>query len=194
MPLLLSPVTFVLDLPLMALFWGYNVLLLGLDRLGRRKLALDPFPEDLSLGLRPVGALAALGFWAFCAETVPFLILSLRALEDFILGLVFFVAGVILFFLSLTRIHRQMVAAKQHYVERARKLYAEAFEPVKMEPTLATLQSQAPLLSAAEAFEKRTAAIQEWPFDERVNSRVVAIVTAAVVAIITRILLRYMGI
>ena len=36
--------------------------LLGLDRLGQERLSLDPFPQDTSLGLAPVGSLAFTGF------------------------------------------------------------------------------------------------------------------------------------
>jgi hypothetical protein len=61
------------------------------------------------------------------------------------------VAGVALFFLSLRRLNRQMMAVKQRELERARNLCSQAYQPVREEPTLEMLQRQAGLLSAAEA-------------------------------------------
>src|SRR4029078_13639273 len=38
-------------LPVMTFVWTYVRLLIGLDQLGRARLALEPFPQDRSLGL-----------------------------------------------------------------------------------------------------------------------------------------------
>lgn len=180
-------------LPMMTLFWVYLSLLLGLDRLGRRRMNLGPFPEDCSLGLGPVGALAFSAFLTFCAGTVPFLLVSLRDRFDLTVGLAFFVAGVGAFFLSMWRLHRQMVETKGEHLVRARALYGEAYEPLRPETTLEALQARTPLVSAAEAFEKRVLAIQEWPFDDRTMARIVGISTGVVTAIIARFVLRAFG-
>ncbi len=192
--LIMLPMSIVVNLPIMTVFWVYVMLLVGLDRLGRRKLRLEPFPQDPSLGLRPVGSLAANGFWVFCAGTVPFLFVAVRSRLDLVVGLTIFLAGVFIFFLSMARLHRQMVAAKQQHLDWARHLYVEAFGPVRPAGTLDALRAQAPLLSAAEALEKRALAIQEWPFDERTNSRIAAVVTGVTIGAISRLVLRSLGI
>jgi hypothetical protein len=53
--LLWSPVSLLINLPLLTAVWVYLALLLGLNRLGRRTLSLTAFPEDLSLGVGEVG-------------------------------------------------------------------------------------------------------------------------------------------
>lgn len=175
------------------MFWYGLALLTGLDRLGRLPLRLDRFPDDPSLGLRPVGALAAMALWIFAAVTVPYLLVSIDSRVDLTIGLVIFLAGIGLFFLSMARLHRQMAAAKQRYVASARALYAEAFEPVKNSWTLTALAERAPLLGAAKALEDRALAIQEWPFDERTNSRIVILISGVTVAAITRLVLHSLG-
>jgi hypothetical protein len=70
------PVTLLVNLPLLTAVWVYLVLLLGLDRLGRRTLSLTAFPEDLSLGLGEVGRLAFTAFWAYAAGFAPVLLVN----------------------------------------------------------------------------------------------------------------------
>ncbi|HEV8353526.1 MAG TPA: hypothetical protein VGR24_04950 [bacterium] len=183
----------IINLPLMTLFWGYLALLVGLDRLGRRPLRLDRFPDDPSLGLRPVGALASTTLWIFAALTVPFLLVNIDSRLDLAVGLVFFLAGIGLFFLSMARLHRQMAAAKQRYLASTRALYAEAFAPVKASWSLQSLAERVPLLGAAKALEDRALAIQEWPFDERTNSRIVILISGVTVAAISRFVLAALG-
>ncbi|HWG85267.1 MAG TPA: hypothetical protein VNT60_07310, partial [Deinococcales bacterium] len=59
------PVVFAVDLALFNALWVYLTVVVGLDHIGRGRLELDPFPEDRSLGLRPVGALAVSSLRAF---------------------------------------------------------------------------------------------------------------------------------
>lgn len=192
-PLVFLPYLVFPVIPLMTLFWVYLMLLVGLDAAGRREMKLGPFPEDCSLGLAPVGALAFKGFLIFCAATVPFMLVNLRSRFDLALGLAFFVAGVAVFFLSMWRLHGQMVEAKRRHLAWARGLYAEAYEPVRASGTLETIRERAPLVSAAEALEKRAGAIQEWPIDERTITRIVAITMSVVTAVISRMVLRSLG-
>jgi hypothetical protein len=106
-----------------------------------------------------------------------------------VLGLLVLLIGVALFFLSLRRLNRQMVAVKQREIAWAQHLYAQAFEPLREAGTLEALQRQSSQLSAAEALEKRAERIQEWPFDESTFTRVVTISSTVVAAIIARVLL-----
>jgi multisubunit Na+/H+ antiporter MnhC subunit len=169
--------------------WVYLNLQIGLNRFGRFPLSLQTYPEDRSLGLRPIGRLAFTGFWTFIV-LVSSLVLSAAANQlGLIIGLLILSVGVALFFLSLRRLNRQMVAAKQREVTRAQHLYAEAFEPVREAGTLEALLGQSGALSAAEALEKRAERIQEWPFDEATFARVVTISSTVVAAIVARVLL-----
>lgn len=103
-------------------------------------------------------------------------------------------AGVASIFLSLRRLNRQMVAAKQRAVASARHLYAQTLEPVRQERTLQALRCQPASLSAAEALEKRAKRIRKWPFDEGTFARVVTISSTAFAAILVRVLLAPFGI
>ncbi|HET6948572.1 MAG TPA: hypothetical protein VFJ45_12250 [bacterium] len=97
------------------------------------------------------------------------------------------------FFLSMWRLHRQLLEAKRRHLAWARRLYTEAYEPVRENVTLEAIRERAPLVSAAEALEKRAGLIQEWPFDDRTMTRIVAISTGVVTAIISRMVLRSVG-
>jgi hypothetical protein len=183
-----------IGLAMWTFFWAYLKLQIGLHRLGRRPLSLEPYPGDRSLGLRPVGRLAFTGFWTFVAALAPLLVATGPDRFGLSVGLLVLLGGVAAFFLSLRRLNRQMVAAKERELTWVRYLYAQAFRPVREAGTLEALQHQASLLSAAEALEKRAERIQEWPFDEGMFTRVVAISSTVVAAILARLLLAPFGI
>lgn len=183
------PINFVIELPLLTFFWAYASVLVGLNRLGRHRLRLDATPGDRTLGLRPVGRLAFTGFWIFSVGFAPILIVTATSTPTLVLNLVFFLIGFALFLLSLNRLHQQMVEAKRTHMELARQLYADAYAPLVRSPRVRTLQAQTPLLTAAESLEKRSAGIQEWPFDEVLTGRIAIIVTSVVATVIARIIL-----
>ena len=187
------PISFVIELPLLTFFWTYASLLVGLNRLGRHKLRLDDTPGDRTLGLRPVGHLAFSGFWIFSVGFAPILILTATSTPTLVLNLVFFLIGFALFVLSLNRLHQQLVEAKRTHLELARQLYAEAYAPLVRSPNVRTLQAQTSLLSAAESLEKRSAGIQEWPFDEVLPGRIAIIVSTVVATVMARIILDAIG-
>jgi hypothetical protein len=188
------PLDFIFELPLMTFFWVYAALLIGMNRLGRQRLLLNPTPGDRTLGLRPIGHLAFTGFWIFSLGFAPILIVSATSTPTLVLNLAFFLLGFGLFLLSLNRLHLQMAAAKRKHLDLARALYAEAYAPLARSPNVRTLRSQTDLLSAADALEKRNASIQEWPFDEILTGRIAIIVTSVVATVIARILLEALGI
>ena len=173
-------------LPIMTFVWTYLQLLLGLDRLGRARLTLDLFPQDRSLGLGPVGAVAFNGFLIVWAIVIPILIgnqnLPTLAVSVGIVGIL-----VALFFLSMWRLHRQMSAAKARYIAQTRDLFAQAYEPVRRSNSLDALQAQAPLLGPGQALEERAERILEWPIDEGMTARIAIILTG----ITTGLLLRF---
>jgi hypothetical protein len=183
----------IIGIPLGTAIWVYLILQVGLNRLGRGQLTLQGYRGDRSLGLRPVGKLAFTGFWMLLGSVGPLVITNFSDLPGVVVGIGVLVAGVGLFFLSLRRLNRQMVAVKQRELDKARDLYRHAYEPVRDDPTLEVLQRQAGLLGAAEAMEKRAEHIQEWPFDEATFARVVTIASSVAAVIISSLILDPVG-
>jgi len=194
--LLWSPVSFLVNLPLLTAVWVYLALLLGLNRLGRRTLSLTAFPEDLSLGLGEVGRLAFTAFWIYGAGFAPVLLINLAYPLRLLLSLGLFLLGVLVFFGCLDGLHRQLLTARRHYLELAGQLYAHAYEPMRS-GSLAALAGQAQPLQAAEVIQRRAEAIQQWPFQQRQLAQIAAIVgtmvTFVVTGIITRLILVRFG-
>jgi hypothetical protein len=183
----------VLGIPLWTVAWVYVTLQLGLNRLGRGHLTLEAYRGDRSLGLRPVGRLAFTGFWMLFGSVGPLVVTGFTDLPGVFLGIAVLAAGLGLFFLSLRRVNRQMVAVKQRELQLALDLYMQAYRPVRDQPSLEMLQRQAGLLKAAEDLEKRAERIMEWPFDEPTFARVVTIASSVTAAIIARLILGPIG-
>jgi hypothetical protein len=83
-----------------------------------------------------------------------------------------------------------MAEAKRSHMELARQLYADAYAPLVRSPSVRTLRAQTSLLGAAESLERRSAGIQEWPFDEVLPGRIAIIVSTVVATVIARIIPR----
>lgn len=181
----------VVGVALWSYLFTYVALQRGLDRLGRERLR--PAPLDPTLGLKPLGDAAFMGLWILLLWLVPILLTGLPDVVGVVLGLTLVAAGVAVFFLSLWRLHRQMVAFKRGELEVARDLYQEAYEPVRAAKTLAALDDQRNLLGAADSLEKRASAIHEWPIDEATWARVITIATSVTAVILARLILAPVG-
>jgi len=190
------PVSVLVNLPLLTAVWVYLALLLGLNRLGRRTLSLTAFPQDLSLGLGEVGRLAFTAFWIYGAGFAPVLVVNFANPLGLLLILGLFLLGVLVFFACQQGLHRQLVAARRHYLEWAGQLYARAYEPIRS-GSLAALGEQAQALQAAEVIHRRAEAIQQWPFQQRrlvqIAGIVGTVVTFVMTGIITRLILIRLG-
>lgn len=173
--------------------WTYASLLLGLNRLGRERLIPDPVHVDPGLGLQPLGGIASTGLWILLAWLVPVLLTGLPDIVGAVIGMLVLVAVLATFFLSLLRLHWQMVAVKASELAIARELYAQAYEPVHEARTLDALEQQRGLLAAADALEKRASAIHEWPFTERTPTLVLTIATSVIAMTIGRLILDPFG-
>jgi hypothetical protein len=184
---------FLLGIALWTFLWTYASLHLGLDRLGRGRLPSDAGRVDPSLGLRPLGGLAFMGLWMLLAWLVPVLLTSLPDVVGVAIGVVVLSCALATFFLSLLRLHRQMVDVKARELAIARELYAQAYEPVRTAQTLEALERQHRLLGAADALEKRAHAIHEWPIDEGTLARVITIATSVVAITVARLILDPLG-
>lgn len=184
---------FVLGIAFWSFLWTYASLQLGLDRLGRERLRPESVRVDPGLGLRPLGDVAFMGLWMLLAWLVPLLLTGLPDLVGVAIGALVLGGGLAAFFLSLVRLHRQMVEVKAGEVAIARDLYAQAYAPVRAAPTLETLERQQRLLAAADGLEKRAHAIHDWPLDEGTLARVLTIATSVVAVTIARLILDPFG-
>jgi hypothetical protein len=124
---------------------------------------------------------------------VPVVLTGLPDVPGFVIGMVVLAGGLAAFFLSLARLHKQMKTVKEGELAAARALYTEAFEPMRVAPSLDTLREQQPLLSAADMLEKRAQAIHEWPIDEGTFARVVTIATGVITITVGRLILDPIG-
>ena len=183
----------VLGLALWTFLWAYASLQLGLDRLGRAHLRPDAARVDSGLGLRPLGGVAFMGLWMLLAWLVPVVLTSLPDVVGVVIGMLLLAGSLGAFFFSLFRLHRQMVEVKARELAVARELYAQAFEPVRVAPTLEALDRQKSLLGAADALEKRAQAIHEWPIDEGTFARVATVTTSVIAMTIARLVLDPFG-
>jgi hypothetical protein len=184
---------FLLGIALWTFLWTYASLQLGLDRLGRERLLPDAVRVDPYLGLRPLGGAAFMGLWMLLAWLVPVLLTGLRDIVGVAIGVVVLGGALTTFFLSLLRLHRQMVEVRNAELAVARELFAQAYEPVRAAPTLEALGRQDRLLAAADALEKRAHAIHEWPIDEGTVARVITITTSVIAITIGRLILDPLG-
>lgn len=192
-PLAALPLLFAYLVPIMTFVWVDVVILLELDGLGRRPLALVTFPEDPSLGLEDVGSLASTGLGLLLIAVAPILVVGSD--EPVTLGISLAVVAVVVggFVLSMYRLHRQLAAARRTYRAFARRLYAEAYEPLRASPTAETLEARAAALRAAEALDARARGVLTWPLDEGAVRFVAVVISSVVTSVIVRALFAALG-
>jgi hypothetical protein len=183
----------VIGTALWTFLWTYVSLQVGLYRIGGERVVSDAARMEPGLGLRPLGDVAFTGLWILLACVVPVVLTGLPDVVGVVIGGVILTAALTTFFLSLVRLHHQMVAVKAEELALARELYAEAYAPVRESPTLETLTAQSGALAAAEALEKRARAIHDWPIDEGTLARVLTIATSVVAITIGRLILDPFG-
>ena len=184
---------FVGWLPANCALWVCVALFLELDKLGRRPLQLKPFHQDRSLGLDPLGKAAFSSFLLLAAVLLPYTIVAVRDVRSAAVALVYIFLATTFFFMSVYRLHRQLVAAKRHYLSRVRSLYAEALPPLESAWSLETVSAQSGHLYAVEVLQRQVADIREWPFNEALVARVAAIVTSVLGIIAARLILSRFG-
>ena len=184
---------FILGITLWTFLWTYASLALGLDRLGRARLVPQTGPADPTLGLRPVGRVAFMGFWIVLAVLIPVVLTGLPGVVGVSIGGFVLAGALAAFFLSLLRLHRGMAEVKVDELTFARELYAGAYEPVRADATLGTLERQGDALAAADALEKRAQAVREWPMDQGTVAWLIAITTGVIAFTIARLIQTLLG-
>src|SRR5438045_5058272 len=106
-------------LPIMTFVYTYLALLVGLHRLGRHRLALDPFPHDRSLGLAPVGSLAFNVSGLLFAAAIPIILSSSESAVTVLESYAVLGVSVLFFFLLMLRLHPPVLKAKGKHAEQA---------------------------------------------------------------------------
>lgn len=185
-PLAALPLLFVYLTPILTFVWVYLTILTDVNRLGREPLALDVFPQDRTLGLEKLGSLVSTGLGLVLVAAVPVLLASSD--QPVTLGISLTIVGVAvaIFVLSMWRLHRQMAAAKTQYIAIARRLYAEAYAPIRQETSVATLEAQSSVLRAAQTLEERAHNLPSWPIDEGTLRFIAVVITGVVTSLIVR--------
>lgn len=192
-PLAALPFLVVYLVPIMTYVWVYLVCLVELDRIGRRPLRLDTFPQDRALGLQKLGGLASTGLGLLLAAVAPVLVAGSDEPLTFAVSVAIVLVSLAAFVLSMWRLHRQMAAAKERHVLTARQLYAGAYEPIRREPTIRILEGQSAALRAAQSLDERAASLLTWPVDEGALRFVAVIVTSVLTSVIVRALFAAVG-
>lgn len=188
-----APLLIAYMAPIVTFVWVYVVILVDLDRLGRQSLRLDLFPQDRALGLEKVGFVASTGLGLVLAAAIPVLIAASDEPVTLAVSLTIVVLTVAIFVLSMWRLHRQMAAAKDRYVALARRLYADAYTPIREEPDVASLETQATALRAAQSLDDRAQTLLTWPIDEGTMKFIAVVITGVVTSLIVRGLLGALG-
>jgi hypothetical protein len=192
-PLAALPFLLVYLVPILTFLWIYVTILADLHRLGRMPLALDLFPQDRTLGLDALGSLASTGLGLLLIAAVPVLLAGSDEPVTLGLSLGVVVLAVGAFILSMWRLHRQMAAAKAGYVATTRRLYADAYAPLRERPDLETLAAQSGLLGAAESLAERARTLPTWPLDEGAGRFVAVVVSGVVTSMVVRALFAAIG-
>ena len=192
-PLVSLPLLLVYLLPILAFIWLYLAILVEIDRLGRRPLALDSFPHDRSLGLERLGWGASIGLGLVLIAAAPVMLAASDEPVTLSISLTIVASAVAIFFLSMWRLHRQMAAAKARFMVVTQRLYAAAYEPLRVDPTATTLEAQASALGAAQALDERARSLLTWPIAEGTLRFMAVVVTGVVTSLIVRGLFAAIG-
>ncbi len=191
-PIFLAPGFAVSDLFRDAVFLGIFHLLVGatavwafvysmraLHMVGHAPLALKPFTEDRSLGLRPFGSsalrLVAIYEVAILVAAIPMIIGaadSPTGLPTFaVLGLL----GIALFIMPLGSFRTQMREAKARELGWIGPRYEELVRAVRDSRAPRLDPEVAASLSALDKIQRDIQQIHTWPFDEAIVVRLISI-------------------
>ena len=192
-PIATLPLAIVYLLPIMTFVWVYVAILTDINRLGELPVVLDKFPQDRTMGLAHVGSLASTGVGLLLVAAVPVLVAGSDEPGTLAISLTLVVGVVVVYALSMWRLHRQMAAAKERYVSTARQLYADAYAPIRARPDIETLTAVSSALSVAQSLDARAAGLPTWPIDEGTARFVAVVITGVITSIIVRALFAAVG-
>lgn len=189
--------TFVLDIVYGCAVWSYVAALWGLHRLGTQPLRMQTFAKDRVLGLRPIGALIlsiSLAYFGLVAILVAIAVLS-PVYDQFVLLLAALtILGVVLFFLPLRGVHRQMARAKEEQVAALRLEMLSVLDSAPPTAGAVTPIAVADLWAVLVARERREAlaaakpqveGMAVWPFDTAILRKLGTVAGSILAAAVT---------
>ena len=192
-PLAALPLVIVYSVPILTFVWVYLTVLVDLDRLGRRALSLHGFPEDRTMGLEDVGSLASTGLGLLLIASIPLLLAGSDQPVTFGISIAIVALAVAIFVLSLWRIHRQMVSARDRFTQFTRQLYAEAYAPIRADPKAATMEARSAALRVAQSLDERAHNLLTWPINEGTVRFIAVVITSVLTSLIVRALFAAVG-
>jgi hypothetical protein len=86
-----------------------------------------------------------------------------------------------------------MSKAKNGYVALTRRLYDEAYEPLRRSPSVAVLEEQSGALRAAQSLDARAHDLPTWPLNQEALRFTAAIVASVLTTLIVRALFAAVG-
>jgi len=192
-PLASLPLFLAYMFPIMTFIWVFVAILTDINRLGELPVVLDRFPQDRTMGLGGVGSLASTGLGLLLVAAVPVLLAGSDEPVTLAVSLTLVLGVVSVYGLAMWRLHRQMAAAKQRYVATARRLYAEAYAPIRERPDVETLAASSGALSIAQSLDERATGLPTWPVDEGTARFVAVVITGVVTSLVVRALFAAVG-
>lgn len=176
--------------------WVYASAVWGLFRLGRGPLKLKPFYEDESMGLKPMAllslSLSAAYFGLLLIMGLMLLIGPVRA-EYVITVSGLLILGLVLFFLPLIGAHRRMRSEKKALQTAVRRRWEGVLAGEMAEDRAAPAVRDPGALLALEALERKVTETQTWPVDVPILSKLGVMVLSIVLAIVTQIVMNWLG-
>lgn len=194
-PVLLSTIVgaVVLTLGFGSATWAYFVSLWGIHRMGSTRMELRPYFEDLSLGLRPVGALAfslAKAYFAIAGLGLVGVVVTTFSLSAYALVLAVIILGVILFFLPLFRLHQRMLQQKMIEKDKLGNEVARVFRASSETDSPGELTR----LFKLDMMERKVSSMPVWPFNMQILGRFSIIVLSVTAVLLARIVAVYLKI
>jgi hypothetical protein len=171
-------------------FWTVVVAVVAVGRMHRLP---GTFPEDRTLGLRPVGTLLTVTLLLYAAAFVPSFLFGVERLSDLILTSFIFVLGLAVMVLAVSRLHAAMADERTAQVARARERFARAYRAVAAGPPAKALEAQAVELQAASAILQGAESIYQWPFDEGMQRIAGIVLTGVITGVVIRLIFLALG-
>jgi hypothetical protein len=171
-------------------FWTVVVAVLAVGRMHRLPAT---FPEDRTLGLRPVGRLLTTTLLLYAAAFIPSFLFGVERLSDVILTSSIFILGLAVMVLAVSRLHRAMVEERDAQVASARARFARAYRAVQGDAEPKAIELHALELQAATAILQGAESIFAWPFDEGMQRIGGIVLTGVITGVVIRLIFLALG-
>lgn len=171
-------------------FWTVVVAVVAVGRMHRLP---GTFPEDRTLGLRPVGRLLTTTLLLYAAAFVPSFLFGVERLSDIILTSFIFVLGLAVMVLAVSRLHGAMAMEREAQVATARARFAQAYRALEANTSPKTLETHTLQLQAAAAILQGAESIFAWPFDEGMQRIAGIVLTGVMTGVVIRLIFLALG-